>query len=64
MTKDIIKTVRPKRGSLIIDIGSNDGVTLQHYNQKKFKVLGIEPSSASKYAIKKGIKTEKIFLII
>ena len=61
MTKDIIKTVRPKRGSLIIDIGSNDGVTLQHYNQKKFKVLGIEPSSASKYAIKKGIKTEKIF---
>ncbi len=29
--------------------------------KKKFKVLGIEPSSAAKYAVKKGIKTERIF---
>lgn len=61
MTQDIINTVNPKRKSLIIDIGSNDGVTLQHYNKQKFKILGVEPSSASKYAIKKGIRTEKIF---
>ena len=34
MTQDIINTVNPKRKSLIIDIGSNDGVTLQHYNKQ------------------------------
>ena len=34
-----------------------------HYNIiiNKFKILGVEPSSASKYAIKKGIRTEKNF---
>jgi len=61
MTNDILKIVKPSKDSLIIDIGSNDGITLQHYNKKRFKLLGIEPSSAAKYAIRKGIKTEKIF---
>jgi SAM-dependent methyltransferase len=61
MTDNILKVVKPNKNSLIIDIGSNDGITLQNYNQKKFRVLGVEPSSAAKYAVKKGIKTEKIF---
>ena len=61
MTDDILKVVKPDKNSLILDIGSNDGITLQHYNKKKFNLLGIEPSSAANYAIKKGIKTEKIF---
>ena len=64
MTNDILKVVKPNKDSLIIDIGSNDGITLQNYDKRKFRVVGIEPSSASKYAIRKGIKTEKIFLII
>ena len=61
MTDDILKIVKPSKDSLIIDIGSNDGITLQHYDKKRFKLLGIEPSSAAKYAIRKGIKTERIF---
>tara|TARA_B110000967_G_C18901773_1_gene576137 strand:- start:11085 stop:12329 length:1245 start_codon:yes stop_codon:yes gene_type:complete len=61
MTNDILKVVKPDKNSLILDIGSNDGITLQHYSKKKFNLLGIEPSSAANYAIKKGIKTEKIF---
>tara|TARA_X000000950_G_scaffold205530_1_gene247248 strand:- start:24212 stop:25456 length:1245 start_codon:yes stop_codon:yes gene_type:complete len=61
MTNEILKIVKPNKNSLIIDIGSNDGITLQHFRKKKFNLLGIEPSSAANYAIKKGIKTEKIF---
>ena len=61
MTSDILKVVKPNKGSLIVDIGSNDGITLENYDKVKFNVLGIEPSSASKYAVKKGIKTERIF---
>jgi len=61
MTKDILKVVKPKKKSLLIDIGSNDGITLKNYSKKKFKILGIEPSSAAKYALKNGIRTEQIF---
>lgn len=61
MTSDILKIVKPNKNSLIIDIGSNDGITLQHYCRRKFNLLGIEPSSAAIYAIRKGINTEKIF---
>ena len=61
MTAEILKITKPKKGSLILDIGSNDGITLKNYDKKKYNVVGIEPSSASKYAIKAGIRTEKIF---
>lgn len=61
MTKDILKIIKPKKKSLIIDIGSNDGITLKSFPKKKYKILGIEPSSAANYAIKDGIKTEKKF---
>ncbi len=61
MTTEILKITKPKKGSLILDIGSNDGITLKNYDKKKYNVVGIEPSSASKYAIKAGIRTEKIF---
>ncbi len=61
MTLEILKVTKPKKDSLILDIGSNDGITLKNYDQRKYNVVGIEPSSAAKYAIKSGIKTEKIF---
>ena len=64
MVKNIIKIIKPKKNSLIIDIGSNDGITLQSYPKKKYKLLGIEPSSAANFARKKGIKLKKNFLIL
>ena len=61
MTKEILKITKPNINSLIIDIGSNDGITLENYSNKKYNLLGVEPSSAAFYSKKKGIKTEKNF---
>ena len=47
-----------------MDIGSNDGITLDTYEKNKFQLLGIEPSSAAKVAQKKELKQKKIFLPI
>ena len=61
MTKKITSTIQPENNDLIVDIGSNDGITLDTYEKNKFQLLGIEPSSAAEVAQKKGIKTEKNF---
>lgn len=36
-------------GDIVLDIGSNDGTTLGHYPQSKYKLIGIDPS-AKKFA--------------
>ena len=61
MVGRILKKIKPKKKSLIVDIGSNDGITLKRYPKNHFTLLGIEPSSASKYAKGNGIKNEKKF---
>ena len=44
--------------SLVIEVGSNDGVHLQFYKEKGVQVLGIDPAkNIAKIANKKGIKT-------
>ena len=63
MTKKITSTIQPENNDLIVDIGSNDGITLDTYEKNKFQLLGIEPSSAAEVAQKKGIKTENVKLI-
>ena len=53
---DFLK-LSPENG-YILDLGSNDGVTLQHFKNKGFKVLGVEPATnLSKIANDKGINT-------
>lgn len=47
-------------GTLVVDIGSNDGTLLECFGQQQNK-LGIEPTVAAFDAIKKGINTEKLF---
>ena len=56
MVKKILLKFKPKKNDLIIDIGCNDGITLDLYPKKKFSLLGVEPSSAYFYAKKKKIK--------
>ena len=53
-----------KKRSLIIDIGSNDGIALKPFVEMGFKnILGIEPAkNLSKLANKNGIKTFNGFL--
>ena len=54
----IIKKCKIKKGSLILDIGSNDGTCLNYFKKKKMKVIGIDPAKKpSKIANTNGINT-------
>lgn len=40
----ILQEHRPQKGSLILDIGSNDSTTLQAYPENEFTLVGIDPT--------------------
>jgi C-methyltransferase./Methyltransferase domain./Hypothetical methyltransferase. len=42
----VIEKFKPGKGSLIVDIGSNDGSYLKLYQSKGIQVLGVEPASS------------------
>jgi SAM-dependent methyltransferase len=50
-----------KPSDLIIDVGSNDGTLLSNFKNGGHRVLGIEPSLASRIANKNGVKTKMAF---
>jgi len=53
-----LATYRPAPGSLIIDIGSNDGSLLRCYKEAGHRVLGIDPATAiAQKATEAGIPT-------
>ena len=51
----------PAENSLMIDIGCNDGVLLKGYAPGHYRLLGIEPSSAGRYAEEAGFEVLKEF---
>lgn len=54
----LIKRLGLRRGSLVVEIGSNDGVNLQWYKRAGLEVLGIDPAeNVAREAINKGIPT-------
>ena len=54
----IIKKFKPKKGGLVIDIGSNDGMLLNYFKKNGMRVLGIDPMPGiAKKATQKGIPT-------
>lgn len=58
--KDIISKFKLDSNSLVVDIGSNDGILLLPYEELNINVLGIEPAKhIADIAIKKGIPTIK-----
>ncbi len=57
----IVKRYKLAKGSLAIDLGSNDGTLLEGFQREDMKVLGIEPTNIAKLANKKGIKTIQKF---
>ena len=58
LTRDVTKRLKLKPKSLVVDIGSNDGILLKPFLRKGFRVLGIEPAGKiAKLANKQGITT-------
>lgn len=50
-----------KPGSLVVDVGSNDGTLLSFFKKKGMKVLGVEPTNMAKMAKEDGITTIQDF---
>lgn len=60
--KSVSKRFMKNKNSLIVDIGSNDGILLLPFKSLGFKVLGVEPATTvAKIAKKKGIETMEEF---
>ncbi|MBU0769435.1 MAG: class I SAM-dependent methyltransferase [Proteobacteria bacterium] len=48
----------PPDNTFVVEVGSNDGIMLQHFKEKNIRHLGVEPSAnVAEVAIKKGINT-------
>lgn len=63
--KDLVKRFRLNSKSLVIDIGSNDGILLKPLKKSGVKVLGVDPAiEIAKKATKEGIETLPNFLDI
>jgi SAM-dependent methyltransferase len=55
---EIAGRLRLGRGSLVVEVASNDGYLLQHFVRKGIPVLGIEPAAnVARVAVEKGIPT-------
>ena len=58
----IVKLAGLSQGSLIVDIGSNDGSCLSFFKEKGFRVCGVDPARLpAKIANKNGIETVNDF---
>lgn len=61
--KDLIKRFKLNKKSLLIDIGSNDGILLKPLKKAGVKVIGIDPAvNIARKATRAGIKTFPNFL--
>lgn len=62
LAEEAVKIVGAEQGSLVIDIGSNDGTLLKGFKTLGMKVLGIEPAkNIAEIAHKNGISTVNEF---
>jgi len=57
----VIENFSLRQGSLVIDIGSNDGTVLQAFKARGMRVLGVEPTNVAKIAIDNGVPTVQEF---
>jgi hypothetical protein len=61
LIKKLISRYSIKSSEIILDIGCNDGILLQHFPKSFKKLIGIEPSDASKHIKDRRIKLRKEF---
>lgn len=61
--KSVAKRFGLTKKSLVIDVGSNDGVLLSHFNKLGMQIVGIDPArNIAREATKKGVPTLAKFL--
>lgn len=59
---DIVKSFSVANGSLVVDVGSNDGTLLTGFKRNNMKALGVEPTNIAKIAREEnGIDTIQDF---
>lgn len=58
---DLVSKNNLEPGSLVVDVGSNDGTLLSFFKNRGMKILGIEPTNMAKVANKDNIKTIQRF---
>lgn len=62
LAAEIISRFKLQQNSLVVDIGSNDGVLLRPFKDRGMKVLGVDPAEKiAALATKSGIETLPIF---
>ena len=57
----LVKNLGLAKGSFVIDLGSNDGTTLQGFKKEGMRVLGVEPTNIAQIAIANGVPTIQKF---
>ena len=56
--KQVIESIKPVPGALVVDIGSNDGTLLRQFKNHGLHVLGVEPANEiARKATEDGVKT-------
>jgi SAM-dependent methyltransferase len=57
IAEDVINELKISKGSIVVDIGSNDGTLLTGFKNRGMRVIGVEPTNIARLANEAGIET-------
>jgi SAM-dependent methyltransferase len=62
---EVLERIRPAAGSLVVDVGSNDGSLLRSFRDRGLAVLGVDPAAEiARRATESGVETLPEFLTV